>query len=147
MICGTKADYRTLREDELVSIYLTCTVDPISTVTWVAKTGETPFCVSTLCICMTVVQIRALTLINICTTTKLSIKGGPCNLSLWKKYCWSVILLTTAVQAILIQQVSLMTAAGGASNGVSTIVFTSSICSITFIDVCDATSYSCTMAS
>ena len=29
---------------------------------------------------MTVVQIRALTLINICTTTKLSIKGGPCNL-------------------------------------------------------------------
>ena len=79
-MCGTTADYRTLREDELVSIYLTCTVDPISTVTWVAKAGETPFCVSTLCICMTVVQIRALTLINICTTTKLSIKGGPCNL-------------------------------------------------------------------
>ena len=46
-----------------------------------------------------------------------------------------MILLTTTVQAIYIQQVSLMTAAGGASNGVNTIVFTSSICIITLIDV------------
>ena len=52
------------------------------------------------------------------------------------KIWWSVILLTTAVQAVLIQQVTHIAVTSGVSNGVNTIMFTSSICIFTLIDVC-----------
>ena len=46
--------------------------------------------------------------------------------------------LTTAVQSILIHLVPCVTAADEAPNGVITIVFTASISSVAFIDVCGA---------
>ena len=45
--------------------------------------------------------------------------------------------LTTAAHSISIQQVPCVTAADEAPNGVSTTVFTASICSVAFIDVCE----------
>ena len=48
---------------------LTCTDDSISSVARVARTFETPFCVSAVCILMTVVQDITRTLINVCMKT------------------------------------------------------------------------------
>ena len=49
---------------------------------------------------------------------------------------FGVTLRTTAVQSIFIQLISCVTAADEAPNSVSTTVFTASISSATFIDVC-----------
>ena len=48
------------------TIELTCTVDSISSVTRVARAGETTLCVSAVCIHMAIVQAITLTLINVC---------------------------------------------------------------------------------
>ena len=48
----------------------TCAGVSISTVSNVAKTGVTPFCVSTLCIPITVIQFITLTLIDVCIQEK-----------------------------------------------------------------------------
>ena len=46
--------------------HLTCTVDSISSVTWVAGAGVTSHCVSAMCILMTVVGVITLTFIDVC---------------------------------------------------------------------------------
>ena len=46
---------------------LTCTVDSISNIARVTGTVETSFCVSALCILMTVVQVITLTFVNVYT--------------------------------------------------------------------------------
>ena len=45
--------------------YLTCAVDPITSVARVAGAGETSLCVSAVCILMTIVQVITPTLIDV----------------------------------------------------------------------------------
>ena len=112
------------------SCLLTCTFHATSTVAIVTTAVEAPFCVSTAGILMTVVQASILTFINICMETEMILYSVSDSL-----YSNNVSVLTSAIQSISIHLVSCVTAAGEASNGVSTNVFTASICSVTFVDI------------
>ena len=58
-----------------------------------------------------------------------------------------MVLLTNAIQSISIQLVSHITAAEEAANGVIAALFTSSICSLTFINVYGAREHTMTTLS
>ena len=107
--------------------YLTCTVDPISSVARITGAGETPLCVNALCILMTVVQDITLTLIDIYN----EVQNTWYTLLLLFKCKW----LTGAVKSVSIQVVPYRTAAGKATDGIGTDLFTTPIDSVTLIDV------------
>ena len=95
-----------------------------------------PNCVNAVCILMTVVQFSALHLSVCCTLEIVSKFLWMTNVAM--SLCGIIVnhwALTIAIQSIFIQLVSCVTAAVETPNGVSTIVFTASICNVTFIDV------------
>ena len=104
----------------------------ISSVARVTEAGETPHCVSALCIPMTDINF---TLIDVCTKTEKHSNLPKCvaaTIQIKNSF-------TTAVQSISIQLVPCVTATDEAPNSVSTIVFTASVCIATFVNVCGAT--------
>ena len=84
---------------------------------------------------MAVVGVINLTLIDVCMTMEMIlITLYSCNY-VSCKYSYMSRTLTCAVQSSFIQLVPCVTAADEAPNGVSTTMFTATICGIAFIDV------------
>jgi len=115
---------------------LTCTDDSISSVARVARIVETPFCVTAVCILMTVVKVINLTYIYVWIKTEIDMHHDSKHMYDYNiKYeninPWYV--LTTAAKSICIQVISCVTTA--VINDVSAIVLRASICSVAFINI------------
>ena len=114
----------------VLGYFLTSTFCATSTVAIITTAAVASFSVSTVSVLVTVVQVIILTLINIFMKTERAIYSVSDSL-----YSHNESILTIAIQFISVQLVSCVTAADEAPNGVSTIVFTPSICCVTFINI------------